>query len=91
MATACALNGHGGADEGASPDGNMKMLVDWSRLDWPIPDHQALIDDTLSFAAETTGFEGRAWRGTPILSRGADGTITRNDVIYHTRGFDFHG
>jgi len=31
------------------------------------------------------------WRETPIITRNTDGTITRNEVIYHTRGFEFHG
>ena len=58
------MDGHWGATEGASPDGNMKMLVDYSRLDWPIPDHRKLIDYTLSFATEEAGFEV----GVAILS-----------------------
>jgi len=166
------VNGHWGAGEGASPDGNMKMLVDYSRLDWPIPDHRALIDYTLSFATQEAGFEGRGcqsfnqmsclvearrqfpdgyraeeidrhtartflnwlnnwdedihfygdnwsckhnngvathmpallldlpihrtsviynWREAPIITRNRNGTIKRNNVVYHTRGFKFHG
>lgn len=41
-----------------SADGNMKMLVTYSRLDWPIPDHKKLIDFTLSRATESAGFAG---------------------------------
>jgi len=166
------VDGHWGAAEGASPDGNMKMLVDYSRLDWPIPDHKKLIDYTLGFATEEAGFEGRGcrsfnqmsclvearrqfpdgyradeidrhtaktfvnwldnwdetlhfygdnwsaksnngvathmpalmldlpihrssviynWREGPIITRDADGTIMRGEVIYHTKGFEFHG
>ena len=31
------------------------------------------------------------WRETPVITRERHGTTTRNDVIYHTRGFTFHG
>ncbi len=31
------------------------------------------------------------WREGPILTRGADGTIRRNKVIYQTKGFPFGG
>jgi len=68
MIDAQFVNGQWGADEGASPDGNMKMLVDYSRLDWPIPDHNPLIDYTLSFATDEAGFEGpgcRSLHGKP--------------------------
>ncbi len=41
-----------------SPDGNMKTLVTYSRMDWPIPDHEKLIDFTLSRATERAGFAG---------------------------------
>ncbi len=41
-----------------SPDGNMKTLVVYSRMDWPIPDHKQLIDFTLSRATQRAGFAG---------------------------------
>ena len=31
------------------------------------------------------------WRIGPIITRNADGSVTRNEVIYHTKGFEFHG
>ena len=68
MIDARFVDGHWGAAEGASPDGNMKMLVDYSRLDWPIPDHKALIDYTLGFATEEAGFEGRGCRSFNQMS-----------------------
>jgi len=54
------VDGHWGKP--GSPDGNMKMLVSYSRLDWPILDHKKLIDYTLSFATEKAGFEGSGCR-----------------------------
>ena len=60
MIDAKFVDGHWGAK--GSPDGNMKMLVSYSRLDWPIPDHKKLIDYTLSFATEKAGFAGRGCR-----------------------------
>ena len=57
MIDAQFVDGHWGAK--GSPDGNMKMLVSYSRLDWPIPDHKKLIDYTLSFATERSGFASR--------------------------------
>ena len=57
MIDAQFIDGHWGAR--GSPDGNMKMLVSYSRLDWPIPNHKKLIDYTLSFATEKAGFAGR--------------------------------
>jgi len=36
----------------------MKTLVVYSREGWPIPDHEAVIDFTLSHATEEAGFEG---------------------------------
>jgi len=155
-----------------SPDGNMKMLVTYSRLDWLIPDHKKLIDFTLSRATKSAGFAGSGcksfnqmfslaearrqhndgyrgeeidrytsmtfmtflgnwnenlnfysgnwngkhnngvplfmahlildlpimrastvynWREAPILTRGKDGSIRRNKVIYQTKGFPFGG
>ena len=31
------------------------------------------------------------WREGPIITRGNDGTIRRNKVIYQTKGFPFAG
>jgi hypothetical protein len=31
------------------------------------------------------------WREGPIITRGKDGTIRRNKVIYQTKGFPFGG
>jgi len=31
------------------------------------------------------------WRETPIITRNDDGTLTRNNVIYHTKGLKFYG
>ncbi len=41
------------------PNGNMKTLVVYSRMDWPIPDHKKVIDFTLIRATEYAGFAGR--------------------------------
>jgi len=57
MIDAQFVDGHWGVR--GNPDGNMKMLVSYSRLDWPIPNHKKLIDYTLSFATEKAGFAGR--------------------------------
>jgi len=154
------------------PNGNMKTLVVYSRMDWPIPDHKKVIDFTLGRATEHAGFAGRGcsafnqmfsltearrqfpdgyrgaeidkytamtfitflnnwnerlnfydnnwsgkhnngvplymphlmldlpimrastvynWREGPIITRGKDGTIRRNKVIYQTKGFPFGG
>ena len=170
MIDAQFVDGHWGVK--GSPDGNMKMLVSYSRLDWPIPNHKKLIDYTLSFATEKAGFAGRGcksfnqmfsltearrqypdgyrgdeidkytamtfinflnnwnenlnfysgdwngkhnngvplymphlmldlpimrastvynWRITPVINRNKKGKIKRNKVIYHTKGFKFHG
>jgi len=48
-------DGYWGAPD---PNGNMKTLVTYSRMDWPIPDHKKLIDFTLSRATESAGFAG---------------------------------
>lgn len=162
-------DGYWGAPD---PNGNMKTLVTYSRMDWPIPDHKKLIDFTLSRATEKAGFEGSGcksfnqmfsltearrqhndgyrgqqidkytamtfmtflanwneklnfyggnwngkhnngvpiymphlmldlpvmrastvynWREGPIITRGKDGSIRRNKVIYQTKGFPFGG
>ena len=57
MYDALFVDGHWGAK--GSPDGNMKVLVTYSILDWPIPNHKKLIDYTLSFATDKAGFAGR--------------------------------
>jgi hypothetical protein len=62
-----------------SPDGNMKTLVVYSRMDWPIPDHRKLIDFTLSRATEKAGFRGSGCRAFNQMFSLAEARRQHND------------